>query len=462
MKLRIELKMSESKIPKIVLVGPTNVGKSTLFNRLSRTRKAIVCDRPGVTVDRHEILVENSDMGPFFLVDTGGVGPEALRHPLGAEIERSAAAAVIDADLILFVVDGTRDLGIEELEISTWLRKHVRTGNERIWIIANKSDTKKFDSQSYFGLGFSKLFDVSAENDKGIYDLFEKMGSFLGTWEDKPLPEDLLEKKKNPKILILGRPNVGKSTLVNAIIGEERHVVSNIPGTTRDPIQSSYHHHGMEWSFFDTAGMRRPGRIERDVEWVAKEKLKEEARTCDLAVLMIDSSEGVTDLDAAIGGLANDFGLSLVVAFNKWDLVKGDLEGDMTDHLERTHDLKLEFLRWTPKVKISSLTGKGIPQLVKTIERVLNARQFRAQTGQLNRLFETKFKEHPHPTVAYTHPKFYYLSQVSTAPPEFVLFTNVQGKDVHFSFKRFITNSLRSEFGFEGTPIKLHFKNARH
>jgi GTP-binding protein len=449
------------KVPKIVLVGPTNVGKSTLFNRLSRTRKAIVCDRPGVTVDRHEFLVENSDIGPFFLVDTGGVGPEALRHPLGPEIERSAALAVRDADLILFVVDGTRELGLEELHIATWLRKNVRTGNERIWVVANKSDTKKFESSSYFGLGFEHLFDISAENDKGIYDLFEKMGSFLGTWKDKPLPAALIEKKKNPRILILGRPNVGKSTLINSILGEERHVVSDIAGTTRDPIESVYQHRGMEWSFFDTAGLRRPGRVERDVEWVAKEKLKEVARGADLAVLMLDSSEGVTDMDAAIGGLAHDFGLSLVIAFNKWDLVKGDTEGDTMDHLTRTHDLKLDFLSWTPKVRISALTGKGIPQLVKTIERVLQARQQRVQTGQLNRLFETKFKEHPHPAVANMHPKFYYLSQVGTAPPEFVLFTNVKGTDVHFSFKRFIVNSLRSEFGFEGTPIKLHFKNAR-
>jgi len=453
---------SGDKVPKIVLVGPTNVGKSTLFNRLSRTRKAIVCDRPGVTVDRHEYLVENSDIGPFFLVDTGGVGPEALRHPLGPEIERAAALAVADADLILFVVDGTRELAVEELEIASWLRKHVRTGNERIWIVANKSDTKKFDPVSYYGLGFERLFEVSAENDKGIYDLFEQMGSFLETWEDKPLPPELIEKKKNPRILILGRPNVGKSTLVNAILGEERHVVSNIPGTTRDPIESVYTHQGMDWSFFDTAGMRRPGRIERDVEWVAKEKLKEEARDADLAILMLDSSEGVTDLDAAIGGLANDFGLSLVVVFNKWDLVKGDVDGDMSQKLARTHDLKMEFLSWTPKVRISALTGKGIPQLVKTIQRILEIRQHRVQTGKLNRLFETKFKEHSHPPVANIRPRFYYLSQVSTSPPEFVLFTNVKGQDVHFSFKRFITNSLRSEFGFEGTPIKLHFKNARN
>jgi GTPase len=450
-----------TQLPKIVLVGPTNVGKSTLFNRLSRSRKAIVCDRPGVTVDRHELLVEDTPMGPLFLIDTGGVGPEALRHPLGAEIERSAKQAVADADLILFVVDGTKELSVEELEVAAWLRKNTKIDNERIWVLANKCDTKRFDSSSYFGLGFGNLYDLSAENDLGIERLWDSMRDFLGGEEDAPLPDELEDKKKNPRILVLGRPNVGKSTLVNAILGEDRHVVSDVAGTTRDPIESTYQHAGLEWSFFDTAGMRRPGRLEREVEWVAKEKLKDEARNADLAVVLMDASEGVTDLDASIAGLAQDFGLSLILVYNKYDLVKADGTGDQVSKLERTGDMKLDFLQWCPKLKISALTGKGVQQLIKTIERILEARRQRVQTGQLNRLFDVRFKEHPHPAVAGKYPKFYYLSQVSASPPEFVLFTNIKGKDVHFSFRRFITNSLRSEFGFEGTPIKLHFKNAR-
>lgn len=444
---------------KVVLIGPTNVGKSTLFNRLSRTRRAIVCDRPGVTVDRHEWLVEDSPIGRFRLIDTGGVGPEALRHPLGAEIQRSAAIAVKDADLILFVVDGTRELALEELEIADWLRKNTHISNARVWIIVNKADTKRYESSSYYGLGFEHLFEVSAEHDVGFGNLWDKMRLVLG--EGKTLePTELAEKKKNPRILILGRPNVGKSTLINSILGQERHVVSNIAGTTRDPIESVYVHEGFEWSFFDTAGVRQPGRIEREVEWVAKEKLKEEAREADVAIVLFDASEGVSALDASIGGLAMDFGLSLVLVFNKWDLMKGNDAEEQLAKLERGTDLKLEFLKWSPKVRISALTGKNVQQVIKTIGRILEARKHRVSTGALNRLFETRFKEHPHPAVSGKHPKFYYLSQVSVSPPEFVFFTNVSSKDIHFSFKRFIVNTLRSEFGFEGTPIKLHFKTS--
>ncbi len=444
---------------KVVLIGPTNVGKSTLFNRLSRTRRAIVCDRPGVTVDRHEWLVEDSPIGRFRLIDTGGVGPEALRHPLGAEIQRSAAIAVKDADLILFVVDGTRELALEELEIADWLRKNTHISNARVWIIVNKADTKRYESSSYYGLGFEHLFEVSAEHDVGFGNLWDKMRLVLG--EGKTLePTELAEKKKNPRILILGRPNVGKSTLINSILGQDRHVVSNIAGTTRDPIESVYSHDGFEWSFFDTAGVRQPGRIEREVEWVAKEKLKEEAREADVAIVLFDASEGVSALDASIGGLAMDFGLSLVLVFNKWDLMKGNDADDQLAKLERSTDLKLEFLKWSPKVRISALTGKNVQQVIKTISRVLEARKHRVSTGALNRLFETRFKEHPHPAVSGKHPKFYYLSQVSVSPPEFVFFTNVSSKDIHFSFKRFIINTLRSEFGFEGTPIKIHFKTS--
>ena len=450
------------QIPNIVLVGPTNVGKSTLFNRLTQTRKAIVCDRPGVTVDRHELIMENSPVGVARLIDTGGVGPEALRHPLGEEIELSAQEAVQDADVILFVVDGTRELGVEELEIASWLRQHSNVENKKIWIVANKCDTKVFNAMSYYGLGFEHLLEVSAENDIGILDLWIHLKNFLGEGETPELTEFLRRKKENPRILILGRPNVGKSTLVNQIIGEERHVVSEIPGTTRDPIESVYKFKGFEWSFFDTAGMRRPGRIERDVEWVAKEKLKEQARHADLAVVLIDSSEGVTDLDAAICGMAHDFGLSIVLCFNKWDLVKQDESGKVLDKLERTRDLKLDFLQYVPRTQISALTGKGLKNLTNTIDRILKSRLNRVATGRLNRLFVTKFKEHPHPAIRGKHPKFYYLSQVSISPPEFVFFTSVKGKDVHFSFQRYIKNSLRKEFGFEGTPIKIHFKNTEN
>ena len=413
--------MASAKIATIAIVGPTNVGKSTLFNRMTHTRRAIVCDRPGVTVDRQEYLYEDSPVGPVKIVDTGGVGPEALRHPLGAEIERAASRAVSEADVVLFVVDGTREAGIEEFEVSTWLRKQKGLANENIWIVANKSDSKKFDPDSYYMLGFQKLLAISAEHDDGVIDLWEALGAKLGTKisavAEEPAPPAAA------RIMVLGRPNVGKSTLLNAILGDDRHVVSELPGTTRDTIESVYEHKGQLWSLCDTAGMRRPGRLEREVEWVAREKIKEAARKADLAVILIDSSEGVTEVDAAIAGMAVDFGLSVVLAFNKWDKMRGSEAPDLLHHFERSRDLKLDFLQWVPKVQISGLSGKGIPELLKSIQQVLQARSTRVQTAKLNEVFERKLRLHSHPMGPRAKAaKFYYLAQVEADPPQFVLF----------------------------------------
>lgn len=445
----------------IALVGPTNVGKSSLFNKLTQSRRAIVCDRPGVTVDRQEFVFEGSPMGAVRIIDTGGVGPEALRHPLGAEIERAAQAAVKESDVILFVVDGTREVGLEEFEVSNWLRRSAKIlDNKRIWVVANKVDSKKFDASSYYMLGFEKVISLSAEHGEGLLELWDEL---MALRPSSGMIEKSTEKKeKPPGILVLGRPNVGKSTLLNSILGQDRHVVSELPGTTRDTIESTFEHQGSFWRLCDTAGMRRPGRVERDVEWVAREKLKDAARQADLALLIVDSSEGVTEMDAAIAGMAIDFGLSLIVVFNKWDKMRGDEAEELLAKLERSSDLKLDFLKWCPKVRLSGLTGKGVGEVLKMVHTVLEARKYRVQTSKLNEIFERKLRLHSHPIGPRGKAaKFYYLSQVQSDPPEFVLFSNLTGKSVHFSYKRFITNTLRNEFGFTGTPIQLHFKVTR-
>jgi GTP-binding protein len=445
--------------PKVVIVGPTNVGKSTLFNRLSRSRKAIVCNRPGVTVDRHEMMVRESPIGSFQLIDTGGVGPEAQKHPLGKEIERAAEEALSGAQVVLFMVDGTTEPTLETLEIAGWLRRRFKGRNEQIVVVANKSDVKGFDAEAYRSLGFSSVIGVSAENNLGTDDLWTELENRVGISEDEQ-PSEVITA---PRLLVLGRPNVGKSTLLNSIIGRERHVVSPIAGTTRDPIETVQDVHGMTWKLCDTPGLRRPGRLERGVEWVAKEKLKDVARDADLALVVVDSEEGVTDQDAAIAGMAMDFGLSVIVVFNKWDLMgSGEEREDKLFDLGRSDDLKLEFLRFAPRVRVSGLSGRGVPSLLKTINRVMEARTQRVQTARLNRVFDVKFKGHHHPAGPKGKPaKFYYLSQVSASPPEFVLFSNLPAPSVHFSFRRYVVNTLRTEFGFEGTPIKLHFKVAQ-
>ena len=468
---------STKKIPRLVLVGPTNVGKSALFNRLTKTRSAIVCDRPGVTVDRHELKVDDTPIGEMSIVDTGGVGPLALAHPLGAEIERAANVAVDTADLIFFVVDGTRDVGIEEFEVASWLRKHPSVDQKSVWVIVNKTDSKRHNPHSYFALGFDRLLSVSAEHDEGILELWEAVESFFKTEslayreeyrlqteeenDEFAEPKTIVESVRDPRIVVLGRPNVGKSTLLNSLLGNNRHVVSEVAGTTREPIESEFSRNGMTWLLADTAGIRQPGRLERDVEWVAREKLKDLAKKADVAVVVFDAHEGISDLDASIVGMALDFGLSVVVALNKWDKMSGTDAEDRWNALQRSTDLKLEFIKFCPTVKISGLTGKGMGELTKTIQKIIEARKFRVQTSKLNQIFEQRLRLHAHPMGPYGRPaKFYYLSQVAANPPEFVMFANLPGKAVHFSYRRFIVNAIRSEFGFAGTPIKVHFKVA--
>lgn len=453
----------ETTTPKIALVGPTNVGKSTLFNRLTRTRAAIVCDRPGVTIDRHELTVAQTPAGPVSLVDTGGVGPSLEKHPLGPAIARAAAEAIETADLVLFIADATREASIEEFEVASWLRRQADIDGKEVWVLANKADSGRFDSSSYHCLGFSRLLEISAEHGTGIEELWQEIDIYLRARRGEPVEiAPVAKEDASPRVMVLGRPNVGKSTLLNSVLGYERHVTSEMPGTTRDVVESDYEAKGLRWKLLDTAGMRRPGRLEAEVERVTRYKLEDAARSADLAILVVDSSEGVTDLDAALGGLALDFGLSVVVAFNKWDKMRdAEKNRDAILKLERTKDLKLDFLEWCPQVQVSGLTGRGVPELLKAINRVLEGREQRVQTSKLNTLFERKLKYHSHPMGKSNRPaKFYYLSQVDTAPPEFVLFSNLQPSDIHFSYKRFMSNSLRKSFGFLGTPIRLRFRQA--
>jgi GTP-binding protein len=451
---------NKNKFPKVVLVGPTNVGKSALFNRLTGTRSAIVCDRPGVTVDRHELRVSRPGGLECIVVDTGGVGIEARKHPLGVEIERAARVAVEESDLVLFVVDGHREMNFDDLEIASWLRSVQNIDHKKVWIVANKKDVKGFDSSTFYALGFGEIFEISAEHDIGVLDLWDAIENIFRN--SNTIPDLEIQSKTDPKVLVLGRPNVGKSTLLNSILGYERHVVSDLAGTTRDPIESPFKNkHGIEWMLYDTPGLRQPGRLERGVEWVAREKLKEIAKRADVAIVVLDAKEGVSDLDASIVGLAIDFGLSVILAYNKMDLMKGEQSADLWMKLTRTKDLKLDFVEWCPEVQISALTGKGINQLVKMISKVVEDRKKRVQTSSLNTLFEKRIRLHHHPLGPRGKPaKFYYLSQVSASPPEFVLFSNLPGRSVHYSYRRFITNTLRTEFGFTGTPIRLHFKTA--
>lgn len=451
----------------IVLWGPTNVGKSTLFNKLTSTRKAIVANRPGVTVDTHQLTFERDGLGEVRVIDSGGVGSGLLAHQLKDEIEVRAMRALAEADMVLFVVDGTKVEG-ELPDLARLLRKELGKFSDKkvpVAVVVNKADRNDFQEHNFFELGFKDIFPVSAEHSKGIGDLWNFIFDHKAEVKPSPAPGVETEKPKEcPRVLILGRPNVGKSTLMNHLSGKNISAVSEMAGTTRDSISEKADvDASFEILLTDTAGMRRPGRREREVEWVATNKIVDLSRRADVAVLVLDGDEGVTDQDAAIAGFALDAGLSLVIAINKWDLVKEDKDTEYKlQEVERSKDLKMAFLEWCPVVRISAKTGLGIKTLKEKIIEVTQARAERVQTAELNAVFESKIMGR---SGAVNHgggarERLYYMSQVASNPPEFILFCNMAADKIHFSFRRYVTNVLREEFGFHGTPIRLHFKKS--
>lgn len=452
----------------IVLWGSTNVGKSTLFNKLTGTRKAIVANRPGVTVDTHALEFNKDDVGRVRVIDSGGVGSGLKDHQLRHEIEARAMNALKDAQLILFVVDGTKqDSELEEL--SKILRKNLPKKAEVI-LVLNKIDRKDFSPESFYGLGFKNIVAVSAEHGKGVHDIWAVVRDHIPE-ESKEIETEIdveplrikEEDAQGPlRVLILGRPNVGKSTLMNHLTKSDISAVSNVAGTTRDYISTKAQlDENLEIILTDTAGLRRPGRRERDVEWVATQKIVDLSRRANVAVLVLDSDEGVTDQDSAIAGFAIDSGMSLIVALNKWDLVKESQEQEYKfQEIERSRDLKMAFLTWCPVVRISAKTGLGVKTLREKILEVSKARTQRVQTAQLNSVFEKRIKDTSGVGAVGGGgtEKLYYMSQIAVNPPEFILFCNMIPNKIHFSFRRYVVNVLREEFGFQGTPIKLHFK----
>ena len=447
-----------NRIPKIALVGPTNVGKSSLFNRLTRSKRAIVCDRSGVTVDRHALTYTPPELTyPIELIDTGGMGRQVLaEHALGKEIHLKAQQSLSEADLILLVVDGTQDIDTDLWELTSLIRKQQQASTQ-VFVLANKVDCKRHNVDEFYALGFDKVFAVSSEHNLGIADLWTAVDSFC--WEQELVCQEEPESiSQSSKVMVIGRPNTGKSSLLNAITRSDRHVVSAVSGTTRDPIESKLLlGQDVEWSLCDTAGIRRPGRLDRGVEWVAKEKIKKLLKHADLALMVFDSTEGITDLDISIINLAMDAGCSLLFVLNKWDLVEHD--EDKQSHVQRGYDLRLKAFCWVPIVSTNAKEAVGIGDLLKEIKGVLAARGQRAQTSKVNKFFESRIKGHSHPLIkGYHTAKFYYMSQVSNSPPKFLVSSNVADDKIHFSYRRYVVNCLREEFGFQGTPIQLEFR----
>lgn len=449
-------------LPSIVLVGRPNVGKSTLFNRLTRSRRAIVTAVAGTTRDVIAREVEWEGRR-FNLVDTGGMFG-ASEDPLHALVLERGQRALATADMVLFVVDGREGLvpGDEEIAAA------IRARNLPVTLVINKTDDKRARTGilEFYQLGFEPVFEISAEHGEGIGDLMDSLAGSTG----RPLAEGEhpLEDGEQPRpghaavtepgevsVAIVGRPNAGKSSLVNRLLREERMIVSDMPGTTRDAVDTMMTWHRRQFRIVDTAGIRRPGRVARSgqVESLSVLLARRAIEDADIVVLVIDAAAGATDQDATIAGEADKAGRGVIVVANKWDLMKGR-EENFSVAFDDSLRQQLKFLDYAPVLHISAATGERASKLLEAIDTVAKARLKRVSTGELNRFIATVTARHPPASPGHRHVRVMYAAQTGVAPPTFVLFTNV-ATTFHFSYERFLVNQLREEFGFAGSPIRL-------
>lgn len=446
--------------PAVVLVGRPNVGKSTLFNRLTGTRRSIVTSVAGTTRD---VIAQPAEWAGarFELVDTGGMFG-ASEDPLHALVLERGRRAIASADVLVLVVDGREGLVPGDLDIA----KAVR-GDAPVILAINKTDDKRSKSGrlEFFQLGFDDAFEISAEHGEGTGDLLdaivEKLGLPRSAERDGARPPVSDSGPSEVGIVIVGRPNAGKSSLVNRLLREERMIVSEMPGTTRDTVDTLMTWHRRQFRIVDTAGIRRPGRVARggQVETVSVMLARRAIQDADIVVLVVDASAGVTDQDAAIAGEAEKAGRGIVIAANKWDLMK-DRGPDFSKAFDEELRRQLKFLDYAPVLHISAVTGERTPKLLETIDRVAAARTRRVKTPELNTFVKRVTAAHPPASPGRSHVRVLYAAQTGVAPPTFVFFTNVATK-FHFSYERFLVNQIREEFGFLGSPIRLHVRRRR-
>lgn len=434
-----------STLPSVVIIGRPNVGKSTLFNRLTESRRALVADIPGLTRDRIYGQVKWAGH-EFEVVDTGGIIPdEEAEIPIN--ILRQARVAIDRASLILFIVDARAGLTSLDEEMALLLRSIGKP----VFLLANKADGARVESYTteFHKLGFNALFPISAEHSHGVGDMLDEVVKLL------PFAEQEQEKVKEVKIAIIGRPNVGKSSLVNRLLGEERVIVSPIAGTTRDAIDTLLERGLEKYRLIDTAGIRRKGKTTEVPEKLSVVMARKNIEKADVAFLLIDAVEGPTALDANIAGYAHEAGCSLVIAVNKWDLVEKDTYTAI--EFEKKLREKMKFLDYAPVVFISALTGQRIVKLLDLADKAYKARHIHISTSELNKFFDKTLAQ-PRATTSAKNPvKVLYITQGHSAPPTFILFTNARReKDkLHFSYERYVENQLRLQFDFFATPIRI-------
>jgi GTP-binding protein len=448
--------------PVVAIVGRPNVGKSTLFNRLAERRLAIVDDVPGTTRDR--LLTEAEWTGVVFdVIDTGGldptqVGPGKNQEPLSIgshefidQIRSQAELAINEADAILLVVDGKSGVTPADREIADSLRKSQREKDgepyPRIYLVVNKceSDAVRQDAVQFYELGFKSLHAISAIHGSGTGDLLDDI---VAGFPEKGEEED----DTSVKIAIVGKPNVGKSSILNKIIGEERVIVSDIPGTTRDSIDTRLMYNNIPITLIDTAGMRKRGSVQPGVEKYSVLRAMKSIERADVALLVVDAFQGIKSQDTHIAGYILEEWKSAVVVINKWDLIEKDTHtmGEFTEYVR----YELNFMDYVPILFTSALTGKRVDQIMPLALRVQEERMFRLPTSQINRILQRAQDRHPAPSKSGKHFKIYYGAQIRNDPPTFLLHVN-NPKLAHFTYLRYLENQIRQEAPFVGTPIKI-------
>jgi GTP-binding protein len=453
-------------MPIVALVGRPNVGKSTLFNRLVGERAAIVADVPGTTRDRGYGIAEWNGRR-FTVVDTGGLQLEPGRD-IEARVQDQARVAIQEADLILLVVDAAAGL----VPLDHAAADALRRADKPLMLVVNKADNPRRETEAaeFHALGFDPTLAVSAQHGRGTGDLADEIVERLPpTTElesgpdpdsDGPTLAELQELAETdsgpPRVAIVGRPNTGKSTLVNRVLGSERVIVSELPGTTRDPVDAQVEVDGEPMILVDTAGIRRRGAIDRGIERYSVLRSMKAIARADVAVVLCDASEGYTAQDAHVVGYVLDAGKAIVLVMNKWDAV--EKEGHTADQWLATLRREAPYLAWAEIVFASGLSGQRVDRILRAARRAADERLRRVATAEVNRVVGEAVREHPPAHVRNRLPKLYYATQVAVGPPTFVVFVN-DPELIHFSYKRYLENRVRQAFGFLGTPIRILFRH---
>jgi GTP-binding protein len=429
--------------PIVAIVGRPNVGKSTLFNKLGRQRLSIVDDMPGVTRDRIYMDAEWLNH-TFTMVDTGGIEFDESNVILKSMREQ-AQIAMDEADVIVFVVDGRAGLTSADEEVARLLRKSKKP----VVLCVNKVDSPKQEMGTYefYSLGLGDPIGISAANAMGLGELLDAVVAAFPEDEDEEKDEDEIS------IAVIGRPNVGKSSIVNKILGEDRVIVSNVPGTTRDAIDTHFTRDGQKYLLIDTAGMRRKGKVDEPVERYSVMRSLRAIDRADIVLMMLSAPEGVTDQDKKIAGYAHESGRGVVIIVNKWDIYPNKDDKSTLRFTDAVRE-QLGFLQYAPVLYASALTGQRVPRVLELVKYVAEQQNMRIKTSVLNQLIRDAIAVNPPPMHRGRQLKILFMTQAEVEPPKFIIFVN-EPDLMHFSYLRFIENRLREQFGFEGTPIRL-------